>query len=689
VETDTGTAAAIVRRHRNLVGIPSYHYDPVFGRIAHEVIDRERPGAVALELPTHFRPLLEWGAECWPDAVAAICAPWVLPLVPGDSILEAFRAAGRVKAFIELVDLDTRDGRRHSQALPGAELADRSGGDFFEVADAIAAGDPVDAVTLAREAVMARRLADLMGRHEVVVWVGGLAHWTRIVGRLECGEFTAPRVPVRRKRHFERARLDASALLRLTNNWPALIRGFADAPSEFDAGEHVRRLLQAATRADLDEFDGPSESKTAIDVARTGLYARNLAATSGLRELPALTELLQAAHSTIGPSYAARVCTLAMQEEVNPATASLDALTFEVNTARRKAGLRFRGGWLALEPWNPSRHVFVRVPDLTTLSRAARDAQYDELPGPRARERFYWGAYPADEAEWEAFVQDVLRRASVSDPGEGRAVPFSSGLEDGIDVRATIRHWSEDALYVRQDQRGRMNVTNGAIDWSSATEDADILQGRREGGGWNDPDSAHVGSASRELEDELISRSGDARVVRRVREWSVITLDSPTYVHRPKGRATFYDAVINAGLLKVQGRPDDNVYAWLAAMFRFCTGKPFVYYSRYVPGPRIRALAREHDVELAWLPLHRIPQELLRRQRRWRQLWLAESQWETLQHRIDAAKSGQWELERHVALPQRVASGRSRGRRRPAPGYGAPPTNPRRPPTPDPAARGN
>ena len=29
--------SAFVRRFRNLTGVPSYHYDPVFGRIVHEL----------------------------------------------------------------------------------------------------------------------------------------------------------------------------------------------------------------------------------------------------------------------------------------------------------------------------------------------------------------------------------------------------------------------------------------------------------------------------------------------------------------------------------------------------------------------------------------------------------------------------------------------------------------------------
>ena len=65
------TASAFVQTFRNLTGVPSYHYDAVFGRMVHEQFASARPAVVALELPASFRPALEWAAGCWPTPVAA------------------------------------------------------------------------------------------------------------------------------------------------------------------------------------------------------------------------------------------------------------------------------------------------------------------------------------------------------------------------------------------------------------------------------------------------------------------------------------------------------------------------------------------------------------------------------------------------------------------------------------------
>ena len=59
----------------------------------------------------------------------------------------------------------------------------------------------------------------------------------------------------------------------------------------------------------------------------------------------------------------------------------------------------------------------------------------------------------------------------------------------------------------------------------------------------------------------------------------------------------------------------DDVYGWLELVFPFCEGKPFVYYSQYVPSARIHALARSHKVRLRWCPLSRLSAPLLARHR--------------------------------------------------------------------------
>ena len=626
------TDSAFVQTFRNLTGVPSYHYDAVFGRIVHERFASAKPAVVALELPASFRLALEWAAGCWPTPVAAFerrrpsAMGTVVPFVPGDSIVEAFRLASQAGIEVALIDVDVSVPGEERPPPPlalGSEFAGRPGEGFFRAAEALNGLEAPLLSDLVREAAMASALAALMAQHVSVLWVGGFAHWSRIVERLRCRDFAAPDAVPAPRRRFTRARLGPSALLRLTGQYPSMVAAFARAPRAFDPFDAMRLLLHEAAKPESDDQAGEGkrllpEPAAAIDLARTGLYARNLAATIRISEQPQLAELVLAASATIGPRYAARLFKLATAEHLSTPREALDALTFEVDRRTKdsdqvEAGFRFRGRRLSAEPWCPVPWPIVEAPDVAELTRAARDAHYEDLPDARAGETFGWHAYPPDQEAYESFVRYALRRASQIDPTDGRAVPFVNGLEGGLDVRTTIRFWHEDQIYVRQHQRTSDTIRNGVIDWSSRVEDSKILRGGegREAG-WNDPDSTVIGSVSRAVGHETIEKQGQSEVTRRTREWSFVTLDHPTFETRG-GTGVFWDGVIEP-LLSLQNRRDD-VYDWLKPIFTFCEGKPFVYYSQYVPSARIHALARSHKVRLRWCPLSSLSAPLLARHR--------------------------------------------------------------------------
>ena len=99
---------------------------------------------------------------------------------------------------------------------------------------------------------MASALAALMAQHESVLWVGGFAHWSRIVERLRCRDFSAPDIDPAPRRRFTRARLGSSALMRLTGLYPAMVAAFARAPQEFEPFDAMRTLLHEAAKPEPD-----------------------------------------------------------------------------------------------------------------------------------------------------------------------------------------------------------------------------------------------------------------------------------------------------------------------------------------------------------------------------------------------------------------------------------------------------
>jgi len=232
-----------------------------------------------------------------------------------------------------------------------------------------------------------------------------------------------------------------------------------------------------------------------------------------------------------------------------------------------------------------------------------RRAPYETLPLAESGEVHAWAGYPPDDERYETFVADLLGHLS-----RWLGVP----------------------------------VTNGIIDYTSPTERS-AARGLATYGGWIDPSLEHVGSASRESILPEVIQDSPCHVTLRRREFSLITLDAPTSFAADESRS-FYTRVIEP-LVNLPPRRD-HLYAWLDVMFRFCADKTVGYYSRYAPGPRIRAIAGRYEASVIYLPLQTIPTRLVEQNQQFRFLWLTERQWKALEG-ADDLKRGRAAPELH------------------------------------------
>jgi hypothetical protein len=63
---------------------------------------------------------------------------------------------------------------------------------------------------------------------------------------------------------------------------------------------------------------------------------------------------------------------------------------------------------------------------------------------------FYICSYPPEDSVIEDFGSYLKKKAEAVQMEESaKIVPFSTSLEDGVDVRESIRHWAERKLYVK------------------------------------------------------------------------------------------------------------------------------------------------------------------------------------------------------------------------------------------------
>jgi hypothetical protein len=306
---------------------------------------------------------------------------------------------------------------------------------------------------------MSVRLAELMEQFGTVLWVGGMAHWSRIRNRLTAKAFDGP--GLREADHpesFKRMRLDCSALYGMTQRLPFQLVGYSRAPTSYDEQRSLRRLALAAVKPEKHE---------PVDVAAMLVYARNIEALEHLSESPGPWQLLTAASSCLGNEYASRLATLALTDRFNPETKILPLLTHrleEDETGKYIGIFRCKGKIL------PGQSLFGspdwtftdrRLPSSIEIKRRQRNSPAAEVKRARRNSKKGWASYPDDDIAYEAFVRFVLEHLSASQPDDMTSVRFVSGMGEGVDVRETIRHLDEGGIYVRDPQRATTRARMG------------------------------------------------------------------------------------------------------------------------------------------------------------------------------------------------------------------------------------
>lgn len=211
-----------------------------------------------------------------------------------------------------------------------------------------------------------------------------------------------------------------------------------------------------------------------------------------------------------------------------------------------------------------------------------------------------WLPYPPEVSEYEAYVREVLFRASVA---------TGKGLQEDNEIP---------------------RITNAVIDYSSEQERSPVNQGLvvwRGNSPWTDFDAHEVGSCSRHGLPPLVIQETPYYTTVNQRDFSFVSLDVPTWSSDDE-EASFSHRVRRL-LMRI---PDsrDHLYAWLHVFFDFCAGKEVAYLSHYKPSQRIRRMARRYHVRLRPLPIQIIPYALLQRHRVFRLLWLTEKEWRSV-----------------------------------------------------------
>ncbi len=490
-------------RYENIFCVPIHHYRLEFAESVRLVAEQVRPEAVAVELPAFLKETFIRAVWRLPSLSVIVFQDTAkrtlyLPVEPADGVVEASRYACEYDKPLYCVDLDVEEYPELRDPAPDSYTVHRLGleGYYYAYRSLHTAFNSGAVLDTRREKAMAYHLQRLKRDHSSILFVCGMAHLHAVLAYLASPQA----IPLERtsREHVQLFHVHPDCLDETMSTFPFLssvyeVRRKGLPEQEPDTGEtSMRRQCQRGGRAfvliETDQTGRREEDILRVSLMRVARacgshdtasvagpidrnvfllhlfreailqysqetgeqvvswqkstfwkFVRNYALQDGLL-LPDLYHLLVGARACVDDNFCYALWRLASfypwQRE-----ACSDAPTIRM----RGEDLWYGTRKLTVRRWFPRK----RTKPLPVPSRRRKK---EMRPGEWLAQ--FDGetlcSYPPEDIvieEYGRFLQkkcvQMLTDESVS------SEPFTVSMMEGIDIRETIRHWTERKLYVR------------------------------------------------------------------------------------------------------------------------------------------------------------------------------------------------------------------------------------------------
>ncbi len=435
-----------VRTHLSLTFVPVFHGRMEFAAIVRQELLAAPPEVVAVELPATWRepvlqavnrlPLLSLILGEEPEASR------FLPVEPTEPIVEALRTARELGIPVELIDLDLETYPLHHDAAPDSYAVRRLG--YERTLDAYYAQGrgAQGAMDAQRETMMAHALQRLAGHGRRVTCVLGAAHLPGVLERLSSSQ---PRPLGRAKgrplrlcnwaqKSSREFMSDAPFLAAAYERWRTAPAG---TPPPDREAESERLVGGAAQRY----AESGGEALTRNQFRQIGVFAKKYALVQGML-VPDLYQLVVAARGVVDDDLGYELWELGSDYPWQDGSGLLPTVDLQDTFA-----------WLDGRRLTLRRKVRRQRPRLRDFAQKRR---LKEQFGGRWKSQWS-GRFICSHQPEDLVIEDFGRYLKHKAKGmltaeRTRVEPFQVSLKDGIDVRETLRHWHERALFVRDIQ---------------------------------------------------------------------------------------------------------------------------------------------------------------------------------------------------------------------------------------------
>lgn len=375
-----------------------------------------------------------------------------VPIDPCQPVIAALRWAIEERVPRAFVDLETSPFEAYSAPLPDPYALKRTSLERFAAAvlptlpRPVPGGQPEQRIRH-----MALRLRQLASRYRSVLCVCSLLDWPWLrEAFVERAKSDAEEADVQATETFL---ADPQTLLFLLGELPFITGMYEQARAALDDDTNlsldgVKQLLLSARDAYQGEFQGRARKIPPLLLRQCLKYIRNLSLIDR-RLTPDLYTLVVASQQIAGDQFAMHVAETARAYPFPP-TAPYQTLKMGVDQGRL-----------------PDGEVVRLVSRLAGPPLEWRTCQLKRRPARWEQDqwRMQWNPYqqcswPPEDELIENFRSHVFERAqAILGADLARTEKFTTSIQDGIDIRETMRHWHDGGLYVKvlPPNRGRLD----------------------------------------------------------------------------------------------------------------------------------------------------------------------------------------------------------------------------------------
>lgn len=434
--------------------IPIIHYKMEMAAAVKLAFEEIRPDCVAVELAETMQLQLLHAASRLPDVSIVITKtqqqqPLYYFCEPCDGAFEGLRSAleAHIPAFC--IDLDIDYYPDIHDFLPDAYAIQRIGlKSYYEAYQRIVLSKEkkVSEIDQRRELYMARRLKELSLSYDRILFVSGMYHAERVLDLIDLNSFPP-------QAHASREIIEIQTITEESCREVMAECGWMSSSYEESRQEFMQKI--SSNPKDLASFSFPPDRQKLIfqiykeasvnymkntGNAFPGYHMRNLMkfvrnyALLHQQLMPDLFQLLTAAKGCVDHNFAYEVWELATRYSYRK---NIDGL-FELSLTGK-------------DVWGHSKIIHFHLQQKGRKSTFFRQRRKDRSqfrfspPG-----LFSICSYPPEDLIIERFGEFLKKKGTQLLTDESaRTAPFSASIEDGIDTKETIRHWTEKKLYVK------------------------------------------------------------------------------------------------------------------------------------------------------------------------------------------------------------------------------------------------